>query len=128
MSTYSSVSLSLKQIVKSLFFIFDNIKTKTLNVNFTLGIILNRYSISTLLISWNITDQIKHQFIVDFKIAHSHSVFLFKLSSYLLEHLGYSSWNDSSVLIVLGASIHGECLTSSCLTIDHYSAIKSLCY
>jgi hypothetical protein len=88
-------------------------------MDFTLGIILNRDLVATLLMSWYLGYQVIHKLIVYLEVANSNSELLFEPRSYLLEYLCDGSWYDSSVLVVLCASTHCERLSSSCLSIDH---------
>ena len=102
MFTNCSVALSFKQKVECFFLICANVLGKTLDVDFSLCIILDRDGRPILFMSWNVAQQIKHQLIVNFDIGHSNSDLLVKLRSNLLEHLRNSSWNDTSVLVILG--------------------------
>ena len=48
--------------------------------------------------------------------------------AYLLENLSYRSWDNSSILIVLGTTAHSKGLASSSLAIDHNSTVEALYY
>ena len=97
-------------------------------MDFTLSIILNRNSISTLF-HWRYwREQIKHEFVVDFQIRNLNSKLLIEMVANFLENLSDCSWNDSSVLIVLCAATHSKSLASSSLSIDHNSPIEAWHY
>ena len=93
-------------------------------MNFTLCIILNWNSISLLFICGNWRNQIEHKFIVNFKVRDADCIFVIKSASNFLKDVRNCSRNETSVLIVLHASAHSECFSSSSLTINHHSTVK----
>ena len=64
-------------------------------------------------------------FVVDFDVTDSNSDCLIKLSAYLVIDLLNSSWDNSSLLVVVGKSQHGECLSSAGLSIAHHGPVVS---
>ena len=93
-------------------------------MHFALGVVLDRNA--ALLRSGNWRKQIKHELIVDFKVAHSNCIFLLKSSTYFLEDLVDRSGDNTSVLVVLGTPTHRECLSSPCLSVDKDCAVEAL--
>lgn len=68
---------------------------------------------------------LSYLFVVDFDVTDSNSYSLIKLSADLMIDLLNSSWNNSSLLVVVGESQHSECLTCSSLSITHHGTIVS---
>jgi hypothetical protein len=97
-------------------------------MNFTFCIILYRYRISLLFMCRQRWNQIKHELIINFKVGDLNREFVIKFASDLLKDLINSSWYCSSIFVVLSASIHCKCFSSSCLSIYHDSTIETINY
>lgn len=121
----SPVCISFKQEVQSIFFIVTDVHWQAFHSYVPIWIFLNR-DIAWLFMSWHRREQIKHQLIVDFHIRNSNRDCLLKLRPNLLEHLWNASWNETSVLVILGRSTHCEGLACPCLSIAQNSPIVAL--
>ena len=69
--------------------------------------------------------KLTYSFVINFCVTDSNSDSLIKFTANLMIDLLNSSWNNTSLLVIICKSQHGESLTSTCLTIAHHSTVIS---
>lgn len=66
-----------------------------------------------------------YSFVINFCVTDSNGDSLIKFTADLMIDLLNSSWNNTSLLVIICKSQHGESLTSTSLTIAHDSTVIS---
>ena len=62
-------------------------------------------------------------FIIDFSITNPDCDRLVEFQTNLVKHLLHCPWDDTPLLVIVGKSKHGECLSWTSLSITHDSAV-----
>ena len=71
----------------------------------------------------HIRQHVEEQLIVDLNVGNLHGDLSIETATHLRKNVIDGSRNNATVLVVLRAARHRECLTSACLTVAHNSAI-----
>ena len=69
--------------------------------------------------------KLTYSFVINFCVTDSNGDSLIKFTADLMIYLLNSSWNNTSLLVIICKSQHGESLTCTCLTIAHDSTVIS---
>jgi len=95
-----SVGLAFKKMVERLLFICTDVRREALNMDLALSVILDTNCRPVLLVRWKLTEQVKHEFVVNFNVGDPDGEVVIELLANLAENLVNGSRNHSSVFVV----------------------------
>ena len=123
-----AVGLSLEEAVQRFLLVFALDHRESFHVDFALGVVENRNRRAGLLVGWHRRKHVEEQFVINFEVGHFHGDLGVETAAHFLENVVDGSWNDSTVLVVLGAASHRERLAGASLAVAQDCGVVTVNY